>query len=79
MSDSEGSVSGAEEEPGDDSQWRFTLEDIEVREAEAEAEREAEMRRNEPLEPGNPSLESAAFVLLGVALALFLLSRLVIG
>lgn len=61
-----------------DEEWQFTLEDIEEREASAEASAEAERRRSEPIEPGTPSLENTAFVLLGVALALFILSRLVV-
>lgn len=70
---------GASDERVDsDDEWRFTLEDIEEREANAEAAAEAERRRAEPIEPGNPSLENTAFVLLGVVLALFILSRLVV-
>jgi F0F1-type ATP synthase assembly protein I len=59
-----------------DDEWQFTLKDLKEREAEAEA-REAEAeRRREPLEPGDPSLENVTFVLLGVLLALFVVSRL---
>ena len=60
----------------DEEEWQFTLQDLEEREAEAERQAEAERRRNEPLEPGDPSLENAAFVLLGALLALFVISRL---
>ena len=38
---------------------------------------EADADRGEPIEGGSPSLENVAFVLLGVLLALFILSRLV--
>lgn len=60
-------------------EWQFTLEDIERREAEAKAEAEARERRGEPIEPGDPSLEGTAFVLLGVIFTLFVLSRLLVG
>lgn len=65
--------------PEADDEWRFTLDDIEEREAQAVATAEAEERRREPIEPGNPSLENAVFVLLGVLFALFVISRLYIG
>ena len=71
---------GASDERTDsDEEWRFSLKDIERREANAEAAAEAERRRSEPIEPGSPSFENTAFVLLGVALALFILSRLFVG
>ena len=60
-------------------EWQFTLADIDAREAAAEATAEAERRRREPVQPGSPSLENTVFVLLGVAFALFVLSRLVVG
>jgi len=63
----------------DGGEWQFSLEDIEKREADAEAAREAEQRRTEPVEPGDPSIENVAFVLLGVAFALFVLSRAFLG
>lgn len=62
----------------DEDEWQFTLEDIEQREAEAEAIAEAEQKRGEPVESGSPSLENTAFVLLGIVFAVFVLSRLVI-
>ena len=64
---------------GDDDpeeEWEFTLKDLQEREEEAEAREAAAERRREPLEPGDPSLENVAFVLLGVLLALFVISRL---
>ena len=64
---------------GPDGQWRFSLDDIEARETAVEAAAEAERRRTEPIEPGTPSPENVLFVLLGVALALFILSRLFVG
>jgi hypothetical protein len=60
-------------------EWRFSLDDLEAREAEAEAAAEAQRRRTEPIEPGSPSIENTAFVLLGVVLALFIISRLFVG
>jgi len=47
---------------GDDN-WEYALDDVGP---EADPERE-------PLEPGSPSLENAAFVALGVAITLLLL------
>jgi hypothetical protein len=61
-----------------ESRWRFSLEDIERREAEAKEAEDAERQRAEPIEPGSPSLENTVFVLLGVIFALFVLSRLVV-
>lgn len=72
----DGSADGT---PEPDDQWRFTLEDLEAREAEAAAEAEARARRSEPIEAGDPSLEGTAFVLLGVVFALFVISRLLVG
>lgn len=62
-----------------ESEWTYTLEDIEEREAEAEAAEAASRRRQQPIEAGDPTLEGTAFVLLGAALTLFVLSRLVVG
>ncbi len=70
----------AEPNPSEaDEEWRFTLEDIEEREAEAAAEAEAEARQTEPVEAGDPTLEGVAFVVLGVLFTLFVLSRLLVG
>lgn len=67
----------ATDETGDDeSEWQFSLQDLEQREADAEAAAEAERKRRTPLEPGDPSLENAFFVLLGALLALFVISRM---
>ena len=64
---------------GERREWRFTLEDIETRKAEVSAEAEAQKRREEPIEPGDPSLEGIVFVLLGGAFTLFVISRLFLG
>jgi hypothetical protein len=74
------SVDADDGEGGDDaeSRWRFSLEDIEQREAETKEAEAAERQRAEPVEAGSPSLENTAFVLLGVIFALFVLSRLVV-
>jgi len=68
-----------EDGPEQSEEWQFTLGDLEDREAEAEAAAEAKRRREEPIEPGSPSLENVLFVLLGIALALFVISRLFVG
>jgi hypothetical protein len=78
----DGDPDGPAEEPAEDDEpseeeWQFSLEDIDDREAAAAAAAEADADRAEPIEPGTPSLENVAFVLLGVLLALFILSRLV--
>ena len=71
---------GSADETGDsDEQWRFTLADLEQREAQATAEAEAQARRREPIEPGDPTLEGTAFVLFGVVFTLFVISRLLVG
>lgn len=57
-------------------EWQFSLEDIDQREADRAAADEAAARRREPLEPGDPSLEGILFVLLGMAVTVFALSRL---
>lgn len=62
-----------------DESWEFSLSDIDQREAETEAAAEAEQERSEPIEPGAPSLENTVFVLLGVVLTLFIISRLILG
>ena len=62
-----------------DESWEFSLSDIDQREAETEAAAEAEQERSEPIEPGTPSLENTVFVLLGVVLTLFIISRLILG
>ncbi|QLD88608.1 hypothetical protein HWV07_06000 [Natronomonas salina] len=60
----------------EDSEWEFSLQDLEQREADAEAAAAAERERRRPLEPGDPSLENVLFVILGVLLALFIISRM---
>jgi hypothetical protein len=84
--DADGGVAGDASDGADDaddadqeSQWRFSLDDLEERESEAEAAAEAERRRQEPIEAGDPSLENALFVLLGVVLTLFVVSRLFVA
>jgi hypothetical protein len=77
-----GDPDGPAEEPTSDEapseeEWQFSLQDIDDREAAAAAAAEAEADRAEPIEAGTPSTENVAFVLLGVLLALFILSRLV--
>lgn len=69
----ESPADGASESSGE---WQFSLDDIREREAEAAAAAEAEERRQEPIDPGNPSREGILFVLLGVVFTLFVISRL---
>lgn len=69
----------ADDPPESGGEWRFTLKDIETREAEATAEAESRARRSEPIEPGDPSLEGIAFVLLGVVFTLLVISRPLFG
>jgi hypothetical protein len=57
----------------DDESWEFSLSDIERREAEAA---EGSLREPEPIEAGDPTLEGTLFFLLGIAFALFIISRL---
>ena len=56
-----------------DESWEFSLSDIERREAEAT---EGSLREPEPIEAGDPTLEGTLFFLLGIAFALFIISRL---
>lgn len=49
----------------DDGEWAISLDDLEGGDEDA--------YEPEPIEPGDPSLEGAAFVLLGVALTLVVL------
>lgn len=78
--ESDDQADGATEEAAEsERKWRFTLEDIREREAAATATEEAEERRNEPIEAGDPSFEGAAFAVLGVVFTLFVISRLFIG
>lgn len=58
---------------GDDESWEFSLSDIEQREAEAV---EGGIEEPEPIEAGDPTLEGTVFFLLGIAFALFVISRL---
>jgi hypothetical protein len=60
----------------DDESWGVSLSDIEQREA-AEAAAAADTENS--LEAGDPTLEGAVFVLLGVAFAVFVISRLFLG
>lgn len=62
-----------------DEEWEFTIEDIERREAEKREAERVERERSEPIEPGEPTLEGVLFVLLGAALAIFVLSRFFVG
>lgn len=49
-----------EQSPDDDSEWRFSLDDV------GEDNGAAEPVERPPMEPGSPSLENALFVLIGV-------------
>jgi hypothetical protein len=70
MSEREDAVEPAEDAA--DEEWAFTLSDLEDREAAAE-------ERTKPIEANTPSLEGVVFFLLGVAFAVFIISRLFLG
>ncbi|MES3517292.1 MAG: hypothetical protein PPP58_06480 [Natronomonas sp.] len=80
--DSEVSTRSVDESAETDEEWRFSLEDIERREAEQAADAEtddaeaAAPPEPEPLEPGSPTIEGVVFFLLGAAVAIFIFSRL---
>ena len=67
---------GAESGDGTDEEWEFSLEDIEAREEERRAAEAAAEESRQPIQPGEPSLEGVTFVLLGVVVAAYILSRL---
>ena len=74
-----------------ESEWRFplsTFDDDEEQAGQASASAEGPADEAEDgqagadsdrIEPGDPTLEGTLFVLLGVAVALFVISRLVVG
>jgi hypothetical protein len=76
---------------GTEEEWRFPLSEFEEDgdadgaaaagpdRAEANADDAGAAADPERIEAGDPSLEGAAFVLLGVAFALFVVSRLFLG
>ena len=76
---------------GTEEEWRFPLSEFEEDgdadgtagaggdRAEADADDAEEAAEPERIKAGDPSLEGAAFVLLGVAFALFVISRLFLG
>jgi len=77
MTDHDAGEGAAEEE------WRFPLSEFEEdgdadEEVAVDADEEADAGP-ERIEAGDPSLEGVAFVLLGVAFALFIVSRLFLG
>ena len=81
----------ADHDAGDgEEEWRFPLSEFEgdgdadeavVVDADGtdDADDAEEATEPERIEAGDPSLEGAAFVLLGVAFALFVVSRLFLG
>ena len=72
MADHEGGEGAAEEE------LRFPLSDFEE-DGDADDVVVDSTREDATIDPGDPSLEGIVFVLLGVAFALFVVSRLFIG
>lgn len=58
-----------------ESEWKFTLEDIEQREAEKQAEKHRLEKQAKPLTPDQPTIEGTIFVVLGIFVALYILSR----
>jgi len=73
MADHEGGEGAAEEE------WRFPLSDFEEDGDEDDDVVVDSTQEDATIEPGDPSLEGTVFVLLGVAFALFVVSRLFLG
>lgn len=64
----------------DDDEWRYELEDLSDDEDDGEAESEGLTAPSEvPVEPESWSLEGAAFVVLGVAVTLFVFLRFAVG
>jgi len=66
------------DEEGNETEWRFTLEDIEQRNADAKTDEESDeeggnvagaLSPDEEIEAGNIDLENAVFVVLGIVLA----------
>lgn len=57
----------------DEKDWRFELEDINERASENTQRDEIERLRSADPEPGSPSFENTAFVILGVALTIAVL------
>ncbi|WP_336136141.1 DUF7312 domain-containing protein [Natronomonas amylolytica] len=70
MSDREDAAES--DEDAADEEWAYTLSDLEDREAAAE-------EQTRPIEADTPSLEGTVFFLLGVAFAVFVISRLFLG
>ena len=67
------------ESAADDREWRFELEDLED-DAEGAAESESEGlvgAADESVEPGSPTLEGTAFVLLGAVFAALALAGMI--
>ena len=66
-----------------ESEWRFPLSDFDGEEAEnsglAEAGPDGDGTVSDRIEAGDPTLEGTVFVLLGVAVALFVISRPLVG
>lgn len=71
---------------GEEAEWEFTLEELAEREQRHRPESDQSERnvaggldRDQPLEPGEISLENAFFVLLGVALVVGLFVAVLLG
>lgn len=57
----------------DERDWRFDLEDLSERESENTTRDEIEQLRSADPEPGSPSFENSAFVILGAVLTISVL------
>mgnify|MGYP006977847902 CR=1 FL=1 len=68
---------------GEDDEWRFSLEDVEEREAEEPAESGGNVAGSflpdKDIEPGDVDLENALFVALGVVIAALVLLGFVLA
>lgn len=77
-------IGGRESMRDDERQWKFSLEDIAQREQDDDPDDgggnvAGTLDREEPLEPGDISLENAAFVLLGVLIVVGLIASIAVS
>lgn len=79
--DSEGDEIEADGEgAAEESQWRFSLEDIDAMQGDDEGGNVAgSLDHEQPLEPGEISRENALFVVLGVLLVVVFIAAVIVG
>jgi hypothetical protein len=69
-------------EAGADSEWRFSLDEIDARQGEQEdsgGNVAGSLAREQPLEPGDINRENALFVVLGVLVVVVLIAAVIFG